>query len=100
MDGLVLVAAIVIALNAVAFVRVARGPSIYDRLLAAGAVGTNSIVLLVVIGFIYERPGMFVDLAITYALLNFIGAVVAGKYLERHPEPLSPLAVESNEPQS
>jgi multicomponent Na+:H+ antiporter subunit F len=92
MDGFVIVASVLVALNAVAFVRVALGPSVYDRLLAAGAVGTNSIVLLAVLGFIYERPGMFVDLAITYALLNFIGAVAAAKYLERHPEPIDPLA--------
>ena len=48
--------------------------------------GTNASVLLALTGFIFERPEMFVDLALAYALLNFIGAVAAGKYLERHPE--------------
>ena len=61
-----------------------RGETIFDRLLAASAVGTNAIALLAVTGFIFERPDMFVDLALTYALLNFIGSVVVGKYLERH----------------
>ncbi len=87
MTTFVVIASVIVALNAVALYRVAVGPTVYDRILAAGAVGTNSIVLLAVVGFIYDRPGMFVDLAITYALLNFIGAVVAAKYLERHPEP-------------
>ncbi|MCI0816055.1 MAG: pH regulation protein F, partial [Chloroflexi bacterium] len=36
-------------------------------------------------GFIFERPEAFVDLALAYALLNFIAAVAAGKYLEAHP---------------
>ena len=34
------------------------------------------------IGFVFERPDMFVDLALSYALLNFIGTVAVGKYLE------------------
>ncbi len=66
--------------------RLAVGQTIYDRLLAAGVVGTNIVGLLVVIGFVFERPDMFVDLALTYALLNFIGTVAAAKYLARHPE--------------
>jgi multicomponent Na+:H+ antiporter subunit F len=80
----VAVAAVILVLSAIAFHRVAFGETIYDRLLASGAIGTNFIVLLAVIGFIFDRPDMFVDLAISYALLNFIGAVAAGKYLERH----------------
>ena len=51
-----------------------------------GVVGTNIVGLLVVIGFIFQRPDMFVDLALTYALLNFIGTVAAARYLARHPE--------------
>ncbi len=86
MTTFVVIASIIVALNAVALYRVAVGETVYDRLLAAGAVGTNSIVLLAVVGFIFERPDMFVDLAISYALLNFIGAVAAGKYLESHRE--------------
>jgi len=63
-----------------------RGPCVFDRLLAAGAVRTNAIALLAVMGFIFERPDMFVDLALTYALLNFVGTVAAAKYLENHPD--------------
>ncbi len=79
-------AAVVVAVSVVGFYRIVAGRTVYDRLLAAGAVGTNAIVLLALTGFIFERPDMFVDLALAYALLNFIGAVAAGKYLERHPE--------------
>jgi len=71
--------AFVIALNAV---RVARGPSIYDRVLGVGVIGTNAVLLIAVFGFLYERPGAFLDLAITYAMLNFIGVVAIAKFLD------------------
>ena len=77
---------VVIVVSGAAFYRIAVGRTVYDRLLAAGAVGTNAIVLLALTGFVFERPDMFIDLAISYALLNFIGAVAVGKYLERHRE--------------
>ncbi len=75
---------VVIAVTGAAFYRIVVGRTVYDRLLAAGAVGTNTIVILALSGFVFERPDMFVDLAISYALLNFIGTVAVGKYLENH----------------
>ncbi len=75
---------VVIAITGAAFYRIVVGRTVYDRLLAAGAVGTNTIVILALSGFVFERPDMFVDLAISYALLNFIGTVAVGKYLENH----------------
>lgn len=68
-----------IALNSV---RVARGPSIYDRVLGVGVIGTNAVLLLTVFGFLYGRPGAYLDLAITYAMLNFIGVVAIAKFLD------------------
>ena len=79
-------ASAILFFSALSMWRLAVGQTIYDRLLAAGVVGTNIVGLLVVIGFVFERPDMFVDLALTYALLNFIGTVAAAKYLARHPE--------------
>ena len=66
--------------------RMVQGPTIYDRVLGVGLMGTNAILLLVLIGFIYGRIDMFVDLAIAYAILNFVGVVVVAKYLERRGE--------------
>ena len=84
MSSLLLGIAILIALlTAICLYRVAVGRTIFDRVLAAGLIGTNGFILLVVIGFIYERINMFVDIAITYALLNFIVVIVMGKYFER-----------------
>lgn len=71
--------ALLIAVNVY---RVFAGPTIFDRLLAVGLIGTNTVLLLVFIGFIYERIDMLLDLAITYAILNFVGVVALGKYLE------------------
>ena len=84
MNEVTAVASVIVALTALAFWRLIRGSTVFDRLLASGALGTNAIALLAVTGFIFERPDMFVDLALTYALLNFLGTVAAGKYLERH----------------
>ena len=84
MTEFTIAAGAIIGISTVIFWRLINGKTVYDRLLAAGAVGTNAIALLAVTGFLFERPDMFVDLALTYALLNFIGAVAAGKYLERH----------------
>jgi multicomponent Na+:H+ antiporter subunit F len=60
--------------------RCIKGPTIFDRIIAVGAIGTQVMVLLVVIGFIYKRENMFIDLAMAYALLNFVGTVVIAKY--------------------
>ena len=53
------------------------GPTAIDRIVAVNVIGTKTTVLLVIIGMIFERVGMFVDFALTYALLNFIGSLAA-----------------------
>lgn len=65
------------------FIRVLKGPTVFDRLLGVGAIGTNAVLLLVTIGYIYGRPDGFLDLAITYAILNFVGVVAIAKFLDR-----------------
>ena len=69
------------ALMVVNFAVVVRGPTVYDRLLGIGAMGTNTVLLIALIGFLYGGPGGFLDLAITYAILNFVGVVAVGKYI-------------------
>ena len=78
-----IVAAALTALIAMGMIRLFIAQTVYDRILAAGMVGTNVVALIVAVGFVYERPDMFVDLALTYALLNFVGTVAAAKYLAR-----------------
>ncbi|KJS19483.1 MAG: pH regulation protein F [Clostridiaceae bacterium BRH_c20a] len=75
---------LIIGLVVVIFVmlyRVFEGPSVYDRLNGLGVIGTDTILLLVLIGYIDKRPDMFVDIAISYAILGFISLVVIAKYI-------------------
>lgn len=67
--------------------RILRGPTVYDRALGAGLIGTNAILILVLIGFLYGRVDMFVDLALAYGMLNFIGIVGLAKYFEHEDDP-------------
>ena len=62
--------------------RVLYGPTIIDRIVGVGAIGTKTLVILVLMGFIYGRIDMFLDISIAYALLNFIGTIAAAKFFE------------------
>ena len=75
-------------LTAISLYRVAVGKTIFDRIIAAGLVGTNGFIILVLIGFLFQRIEMFIDIAIAYALLNFVIVIVLGKYFDRGGERL------------
>ena len=62
-------------------VRAILGPSVYDRILAVNSFGTKTVLLLGLWGFMTGRPD-FLDIAIVYALINFIGTVAVLKYFE------------------
>jgi len=69
--------AVIIALIAtmsLALLRAILGPSVYDRVLAVNMLGTKTVLLLAVIAFLFGRPD-FLDLALAYALINFIGVL-------------------------
>jgi multicomponent Na+:H+ antiporter subunit F len=57
-----------------ALVRAILGPTVYDRVLSVNMFGTKTVLLLSVIAFLYGRPD-FLDLALAYALINFIGVL-------------------------
>ena len=63
--------------------RVTRGPDVLNRAAGISAVGTKTLIILLLIGVIYDRVEMFIDISMVYALLNFIGTLVLAKYLER-----------------
>lgn len=63
-----------IATMALALIRAISGPSLYDRVLAVNMFGTKTVLLFSVIAFLYGRPD-FLDLALAYALINFIGTL-------------------------
>ena len=55
------------------------GPTLYDRVLALNAFGTLSILLIAIVGFLFERPD-FLDITLLYVLLNFIGTIATLKF--------------------
>ncbi|MDI6615592.1 MAG: monovalent cation/H+ antiporter complex subunit F, partial [Syntrophaceae bacterium] len=58
------------------------GPGVFNRIAAISAVGTKTLIILLIIGYVYNRVEMFIDISMVYALLNFIGCIAAAKYLE------------------
>jgi multicomponent Na+:H+ antiporter subunit F len=67
---------------ALALVRAAAGPSVFDRLQAANTIGTCAMLLLAVFGFFNGRPE-FLDLALVYGLLNVIGVIAVLKFFRQ-----------------
>lgn len=82
METFFLISAIVLTvIIAVPLVRVLRGPTVFDRLLATNAIATKTIVLICLIGFLYGRIDMFIDITLAYAILGFVGSLVIAKYV-------------------
>jgi len=63
--------------------RAVFGPTVLDRIIGANAIGSKTTVLLVLIGLIYHRVDMFVDIALAYAMLNFIAVLAASRYFQK-----------------
>lgn len=85
-----------VLLMGLSLIRTVIGPTILDRILGGNVIGTKTTVLLLLIGLLYENLGMFVDIALAYALLNFIATLGATKFF------LGRLAIhdEESEPES
>ena len=79
LGGVLLVVLVGIALLVV---RALRGPTVFDRLLAANSIGNGAILVLALFGFLTERPD-FLDLGLTYALLNYVGTFAVLKFFRR-----------------
>jgi multicomponent Na+:H+ antiporter subunit F len=62
---------------------VVYGPGIFNRLVGASVIGTKTLIILVLIGFLYGRVDMFVDISLVYALLNFMVTIAAAKFFQR-----------------
>ncbi len=56
------------------FLRGWLGPSLYDRILAINTFGTATVLIIAILGFYMKRPD-FMDIALVYSLINFIGTV-------------------------
>jgi multicomponent Na+:H+ antiporter subunit F len=67
---------------ALALVRALKGPTVYDRVLAVNMFGTKTALLLSVVAFLYGRPD-FLDLALAYALINFVGVLAVLEFFQK-----------------
>lgn len=64
----------VLATMVLALARAVAGPTLYDRILAVNTFGTKTVLFITVTGFLAGRPD-FLDIALVYALINFVGTV-------------------------
>ena len=82
-----------VVVTAVNLYRVVVGPTLFDRILAANSFGTKTVLLLSILGFIAGRPH-FLDLALVYALINFLGVIAALKLIKfgRFSDPDPPIS--------
>lgn len=66
---------------AIPIIRVIKGPTVFDRLVGVNAIATKTIVLIALMGFLYGRIDMFIDITIAYAILGFIANIAIAKYI-------------------
>ncbi len=75
-------ALLVIGGSFLALIRAAKGPTTHDRILAVNVFGTKTVLLLALLGYIGNRTG-FLDIAVLYALVNFLGTIALLKFVEK-----------------
>ena len=69
-------------LMGVTFIRGIIGPTSLDRNIVINVIGTKTVVIMVLMSFIYEEL-FFIDVALVYALISFVATICVAKYLER-----------------
>ena len=75
-------AAALIAAMILALARAFAGPTVYDRILAGNHIGSQTVLLIAVMGFITGRPD-FLDISLLYALINFVATIAVLRYVKR-----------------
>ncbi|MFN2328915.1 MAG: monovalent cation/H+ antiporter complex subunit F [Chromatocurvus sp.] len=88
-----MLAAIAISLLIVMAIAIARalvGPTIYDRILAVNLFGTKTVLLIAVVSVFAGRPD-YLDIALVYALINFISVIGVLRYFEYGGDPAEDL---------
>ncbi len=84
MNQVFVISALILALLMIlSLYRGVVGPTVLDRLVGVNAIGSKTTVLLVLIGLLYGQVDMFVDIALAYAMLNFIAVLAAGRYFQK-----------------
>jgi multicomponent Na+:H+ antiporter subunit F len=80
-----------------ALVRALLGPSVYDRVLAVNMFGTKTVLLLAAIAWFAGRPD-YLDLALAYALINFISVLAVLEFFQNRSVRQARERAERNQP--
>ena len=78
-DAFLLAASLFVLLAIAMLYRAVKGPTMQDRVLAVNVLGTNTVVVLALLAAALDEPS-FLDIALVYALLNFLMAVAISKF--------------------
>ncbi|MFP4346897.1 MAG: monovalent cation/H+ antiporter complex subunit F [Thermodesulfobacteriota bacterium] len=78
----IIIAQVLCIILLIPFYRVIVGPTVFDRLLGATAIGSKILTLVLLIGFMFDRIDMFIDISLGYAILNFVGVIAMAKYFK------------------
>lgn len=80
---------VLLVVMVMAIARALLGPTLYDRILAVNMFGTKTVLLIAAMGFLFDRPH-FLDIAMVYALINFVSMIGVLRYFEysdaKHPQ--------------
>jgi len=77
--ALLAAAAVVVMTAILVLYRVAVGPTTYDRVIGVNMIGTSIVMVLVFLSAGLDRPE-YLDIALVYALLNFVLSLVVGRF--------------------
>ncbi|MEW6521440.1 MAG: monovalent cation/H+ antiporter complex subunit F [Thermodesulfobacteriota bacterium] len=84
MDNIFLYSSLYLAfLMVLSLYRAIVGPTVLDRMIGVNAIGSKTTVMLILIGLLYQRVDMFVDICLAYAMLNFIAVLAASRYFHK-----------------
>lgn len=79
----VVILAVIVLITIIALMlgRALRGPTVFNRKNALGVISADTIILIVLFGYLDGRIDMYVDIAISYAILGFVGSIAIAKFL-------------------
>ncbi len=82
-DKIILIAALITLLSVfISLIRFIKGPTVLDRLVAFDAISIMAISVIVMLAWMVKRF-IYVDVALVYGLLSFLGVLVVARYFER-----------------
>ena len=83
MIKVVVILAVIVLITIIALMlgRALRGPTVFNRMNALGVISADTIILIVLFGYLDGRIDMYVDIAISYAILGFVGSIAIAKFL-------------------